>query len=182
MTRRFWAPAITSAMVFSCWGVAGATPALAQPQAACPRAQSPSETITTTVGQQIVFGLESNRTTGYSWQLAQPPDAGVAGLIRSEYVAPAASLPGAGGEECWTFQAVGVGTTTMTLHYLRPFESGVPPARTQTVTVVVQPSAGATTPSQLPRTGGFATYLGPGGLVLGTVLLAVGVWCRRRAR
>jgi predicted secreted protein len=103
----------------------------------CALTPSFEDTLTTTVGEQIAIGLESNQTTGYSWQLAQPPDASVATLVGSQYFPSGSGLPGAGGMDCWTFQATGTGQTTMQLIYSRPFEPSLPPARTRTFTIVV---------------------------------------------
>jgi len=53
--------------------------------------------------------LESNRTTGYQWRPAEPLDERIIRVSRSEYTPFDTSLTGAGGEESWTFYAVGKG-------------------------------------------------------------------------
>ena len=97
--------------------------------------------IVVTPGQSFVIALSSNPTTGYSWQLGQPPDPNIAQFVTSQYVAGSnvgsngQILAGAGGTECWTFQATGAGQTSIVLNYLRPFEHGVPPVQTETFAV-----------------------------------------------
>src|SRR5436190_21347395 len=88
---------------------------LAQDTPPCPDASSPNNLVTVNPGDRFTLGLAANRTTGYSWQLAQPPDASVAQLVGSSYEAPTAAQPGAGGKECWTFNAAAAGTTQLTL-------------------------------------------------------------------
>jgi predicted secreted protein/photosystem II stability/assembly factor-like uncharacterized protein len=130
----------------------GAASALPQDLSGCPDNSSPNSLLTVNAGEQFTLGLPANRSTGYSWQLAQPPDAGVAQLVGSTYEAPTAVRPGAGGKECWTFNAVAAGTTQLTLTYSRPWEHSVPPARSLTFSVVVRgggppPTPGAGGPS-----------------------------------
>jgi inhibitor of cysteine peptidase len=89
-------------------------------------------------GEEFSIALASNRTTGYRWQLVTPLDEQIVKPVGSEYVAPAASRPGAGGEEVWTFRAVGPGKTEIALQYVRPWETGVAPAETARYVVVVR--------------------------------------------
>lgn len=85
-------------------------------------ATDPAQTIVARVGQTFAIALRSNRTTGFSWQLAQPPSAAVQ-TVGSAYEAPA-SLPGAGGQEIWLFRAASAGVASIVLRYVRPFEKG----------------------------------------------------------
>lgn len=95
--------------------------------------------IAATTGETFVLTLDSNPSTGYQWQLATAPDATIVKLVRSEYTAPATQRVGAGGEEVWTFQAVGTGHTTVTLKYVRPWEGNVAPVDQRTFTITVRP-------------------------------------------
>ncbi len=88
-------------------------------------------------GQQFTITLDSNRTTGYSWRLASNTDKAVVGLHSTRYIAPAATMPGAGGKEVWTFEATGKGTAQIHLEYVRPWETPAVAARQETFTVVV---------------------------------------------
>jgi inhibitor of cysteine peptidase len=92
--------------------------------------------ITVALGSEFTIALPSNPTTGFSWQLGQELDGTVLELVGSEYIRGRA-IPGAGGTECWTFRAAGPGETGITLNYLRPWETDVPPAKTAAFTVTV---------------------------------------------
>jgi len=129
--------------------------AKAQQAPGCPDLDDSTAPINTRVGEQFVIGLQSNPTTGYSWQV---DDASLGGNVRkigSEYVqAPSPQGPGgpplagAGGKECITFEATATGTTTLALAYRRPFEPAtVPPAKTKQLKVNVAPGSA---PAQVP--------------------------------
>jgi predicted secreted protein len=89
-------------------------------------------------GSRLRINLESNRSTGYQWRLARPVDQKVIKLVGSGYQSPEVKLPGAGGKEIWTFEAVAPGRTEIAMQYVRPWEKGVPPARTARFSVVVK--------------------------------------------
>ncbi len=89
-------------------------------------------------GREFTITLASNPTTGYSWQLAGAPDEKIAKLVGSKFNAPQTDLVGAPGEEVWTFTAVAPGKTTLTFHYVRPWEKGIPPVEENVVDVTVK--------------------------------------------
>jgi len=89
-------------------------------------------------GNEFSLTLKSNASTGFQWRLAAPLDESILKLVGSEYKASSGRRIGEGGTEVWTFQAVGVGTTSIRLEYLRSWEKGVPPARTAVYSVVVK--------------------------------------------
>ncbi|HEX6291659.1 MAG TPA: protease inhibitor I42 family protein [Herpetosiphonaceae bacterium] len=99
--------------------------------------RDPAQPVDVALGQVFTIRLESNPSTGYQWQLAQPVDESIVKLEGSEYQPPATVLPGAGGTEAWTFRAVGQGETSIALKYIRPWEKETPPAEQQTFAVVV---------------------------------------------
>lgn len=97
-------------------------------------------------GQLLILTLESNPTTGYSWELAEFDEA-VLKLKLYKYV-PHEHAPGqmgVGGEKTWYFQAQSQGSATLHLEYARSWEEGVEPAKTFTVQVTARP------PSLFPR-------------------------------
>lgn len=100
----------------------------------------PSEDIEVAAGEAFTIVLASNATTGYQWQLSRPLDESVVTLVGSEYEGPGglAPAPGAGGQEVWTFQAVGPGTAAIDLGYVRPWEEITSPVDSRTFTVVVK--------------------------------------------
>jgi predicted secreted protein len=79
-------------------------------------------------GDQLTIVLESNVTTGFSWQLEQPLDEEVLVLVDDDYIAPGTDAVGAPGKQELTFEAVGKGTTSIELWYIRPFDSPPDPA------------------------------------------------------
>lgn len=87
----------------------------------------------------LIATLESNPTTGYSWtENASIGDKSVIQQTGHQFQPPAAPMPGAGGKEVWTFKALKTGTSTISMEYRRPFEPGVAPVKTFTLTVVVK--------------------------------------------
>ncbi len=70
-------------------------------------------------GEEFIITLDSNATTGYRWELAQPLDEQIVALLNHEYAASGLPVAGAGGTEHWTFKAVGTGATQIALIYKR---------------------------------------------------------------
>lgn len=98
--------------------------------------------IAATAGQEFSISLESNRTTGYGWQLANPLDETVVTSVKNEYrearqTPGATPMVGVGGKEVWTFRAVKAGKTTIEFKYVRPWEKDQPPAQIRSIPVVI---------------------------------------------
>jgi len=89
------------------------------------------------VGDSFLIRLDSNPTTGYSWELADDYSQAVIELVESTYQAPETQRKGAGGQDLWQFKAVGTGNTRINLRYRRVWEEGVPPIKTQSFEVEV---------------------------------------------
>ena len=89
----------------------------------------PTERLTATVQEEIVISLESNPTTGYSWQLASLWPEGGLTLESHAYLAPQTELVGAGGVEEWKIVPLKSGTYYLYFVYLRPWEKDSPPAK-----------------------------------------------------
>ena len=90
------------------------------------------------VGQQIVIALDGNPSTGFTWE-AKDLDT----TMFEEVGDPAfnSSNPGSvgsGGTLTLTFKALKAGTSNLTLIYHRPWETGVAPIDTFTVTLTVK--------------------------------------------
>jgi inhibitor of cysteine peptidase len=102
------------------------------------------------VDGSLIVTLESNPTTGFKWQYEEEvkdtlhiltgiPDETVLALVGQKFVAPEAGAPpGTGGEEVWTFRAMGKGTTELSMEYSQPWEGGMKAARTFNLTIVVK--------------------------------------------
>jgi|GEM_PF-755820 len=91
-------------------------------------------------GALVTVRLESNATTGFRWELAEPIDEGMLALIESKYTPPEEvekneQTVGAGGVEEWTFETLKPGDTTISMAYSRPWEGGEKGVRTFTLTV-----------------------------------------------
>ena len=79
-------------------------------------------TIDMAVGQVATVRLASNPGTGYRWQTTSDPDARVLIVMDAGYDRPSADAPGAPGQAWWKLRATGVGSTSLTLRYARPWE------------------------------------------------------------
>lgn len=93
-------------------------------------------------GDSLAITLDSNPSTGYSWQLSGLKRAILHQQGEPEYTPPAQPLPGAGGQQTFQFVAVGVGRATLKLVYKRPFEPKAAPAEIFSIQVVVGANAG----------------------------------------
>jgi len=108
--------------------------------AAEPPPQVPHETlppVTAQVGEQFTVALDSNPSTGYSWQIVGF-DQAVVTLLSSEFRRADNPMPGASGRQIWTFKAASKGGTNISLKYIRPWERNTPPAKTASVAVTVK--------------------------------------------
>jgi len=89
------------------------------------------------IGDTFTISLDSNATTGYEWQFSQAIDSLILQLVSSQYEAPASNMVGAGGKQVWKFKALSSGTTSIALKYVRPWETGVTPIKTENFSVTV---------------------------------------------
>jgi inhibitor of cysteine peptidase len=91
-------------------------------------------------GGTLIVALPSNITTGFSWSVSESSSPQLELQGEPQYVPAGSTTPvvGAGGTEVFTFKAAGTGTATLTLEYRRPFEPGVPPEQTFSVTVEIR--------------------------------------------
>ena len=92
------------------------------------------------VGATITVRLNSNPTTGYSWNLADagaPPILQLLGTPRLE--SPTGQPIGAPGTQVYRFKVVSAGQGTLRLLYQRPWEKGIQAARKWEVAVVATP-------------------------------------------
>ena len=92
-------------------------------------------------GQALVVTLESNPTTGYSWQVSEVDQDVLMQIGDPEFKEAAAAegeqVLGAGGTETFYF-ASAAGETTLTLVYHRPWEEDVEPEEVFSVEVIVR--------------------------------------------
>jgi len=101
-------------------------------------ASSSGKQIEIAAGGSFIVTLDSNATTGYSWELKGISNPAILEKTDNKYVAPTSGLMGAGGKEVWTFKALKTGTTTLSMEYSQPWEGGQKGANSFNVTVVVK--------------------------------------------
>ena len=87
-----------------------------------------SQSIAIALHRECIIALQSNPTTGYTWTLSIEP-AGVITTKSKEVIANTSDRVGVGGTTSWLLMANRVGSTTLTFHYQRPWETGVKPTR-----------------------------------------------------
>lgn len=80
--------------------------------------------ITIRRGQQHTLAIESNPSTGYCW--AAEYDEESLTLVSEDYEQKKSDVVGAAGIQKFTFRGLTEGSTTITLHYARPWESRSP--------------------------------------------------------
>ena len=85
--------------------------------------RDPGQQIEIGVGEQFIIALDSNPTTGYSWEAKFDED--FLRLVQDEFKpAEDKDLVGAGGEQRFTFEGANIGKTKVTLTYKRSWEEG----------------------------------------------------------
>ena len=95
------------------------------------------EEISIRPGQILNIELESNPTTGYSWEMVGFSGAGVLGRMGKYDYTPDSDLIGSGGIQTFRFQAKEKGAAKMIFEYRRPWEENVEPVSRYTVRVTV---------------------------------------------
>jgi len=102
---------------------------------------NPKRPVRVKQGENFIISLETNPTTGFVWQFAEPHDKSILTLENVEYVRnddTGITIVGGGGEERWTFKAVAGGETLLSFKYLRPWEKDVPPAKKAVFKVILR--------------------------------------------
>lgn len=86
---------------------------------------NPADTVRVMAGEQFKISLESNPSTGYSWQFTSEFDTTIIVLVGKEYVPDPnpENLVGKGGRDQWLFRGVKGGAMAVSLRYLQPWDS-----------------------------------------------------------
>ncbi len=87
-----------------------------------------SQPIAIALHRECIIALQSNPTTGYTWELSIEPE-GVITTKPKEFIATKSDRVGEGGTTTWLLMANRVGSTTLTFSYQRPWETGAKPTR-----------------------------------------------------
>ena len=72
---------------------------------------------------QFQSDLESNPTTGYSWQWKNKSSVSIVDTFNFQYIPAKTGLMGSGGIERWTFKGIKSGIDSIKLIYCRPWDS-----------------------------------------------------------
>jgi predicted secreted protein len=91
-----------------------------------------------TRGQELVVELPSNRTTGYDWYLSGALPSQLTTASDTYETTSEPGVVGAGGTHVFTYTVAAAGSGTLKLVYVRPWETGVRPAKTFAVTITVR--------------------------------------------
>lgn len=89
-------------------------------------------------GKVITITLESNPTTGFSWQLVGISDKMILEFVKKEYIPNNKKMIGAGGIEKWSFKTLKTGKAVISLVYRRPWEKDIPAQATEEFNVFVK--------------------------------------------
>ncbi|MFN2527840.1 MAG: protease inhibitor I42 family protein [Candidatus Baltobacteraceae bacterium] len=87
-------------------------------------------------GDDFLIAAPANPTTGYSWTV-RVSDPYIVSAEGSAYQGTATVVPGAGGEQVFSFGAQHSGHATISLAYSRPWEKNLKPAKVLLFTVDV---------------------------------------------
>lgn len=101
-----------------------------------PALTDPAQPIEVQAGDVFHIVVDSNPSTGYTWKIVGE----LSGVesVSSEYTADEPVIPGSGGVDVWTFNAVSAGQTQITLGSFPPGADVTEPAQTVTFNVVVK--------------------------------------------
>jgi inhibitor of cysteine peptidase len=95
--------------------------------------------ITAQDGNTIKVTVASNPTTGFKWGVVNISSTDIIEQVGgSDYVPPETSIPGAGGQEVWTFKALKRGTGQISMAYSQPWQGGTKNAWTLDISVTVR--------------------------------------------
>jgi inhibitor of cysteine peptidase len=86
-------------------------------------------------GGKIVINLEGNPSTGYTWEAKDLDTSLLEQVGDPVFISTAPGLVGSGGTLTLTFKSLKAGITSLKLVYHRPWEPGVDPLDTFTITV-----------------------------------------------
>jgi inhibitor of cysteine peptidase len=100
------------------------------------------------IGDEFVVELESNASTGYSWELREPQAIKMVQLRSSVYTAPESEVVGTAGIQTFTFEAVEFGAGVVRLEYIRTFDEVIIPDKVVEYIAIVD---GAPWPPDRPR-------------------------------
>ena len=133
--RRPAAVVLAGALVLALAGGCGGG---AEPSVVRLTEEDAGSTVALAVGDSLVVTLESNASTGYTWEVVAPLPEMLEQEGEPEYLAPEdQDVVGAPGAQEFTFAVVSAGTGALDLAYVRPWEEDVEPEAIYEVTIEV---------------------------------------------
>ena len=132
--KRFAAFVLIAALCLAAAGCQKAQPTAAPSQAMVSAANA-GESVTLAVGGMLTVALPANPSTGYSWVPTNTPEFLFQQGQPTFETSGTANNVGAGGTEVLTFKAVAPGSGTLSLDYLRPWETTGTPVKKFTIKV-----------------------------------------------
>lgn len=101
-----------------------------------PALTDPAQPIEVQAGETFHIVVDSNPSTGYSWDIVGELN-GVE-FVSTEYTADEPVMPGSGGVDVWTFKTTSAGQTQITLGSYPPDPNATEPAQSVTFNIVVK--------------------------------------------
>lgn len=89
------------------------------------------------LGQQLILALDSNPSTGYTWQNKDEAPEVLRSVGAPKFSSKSTAI-GAGGTQQWTYQATRKGSGTLAFVYVRPWETTASPVQSWTADVLVK--------------------------------------------
>lgn len=104
-----------------------------------PKSEKMSADIEVFINKEFTISLNSNPSTGYSWQWVNNTTTAVGKVVGEEFVASNNSnLVGSAGVQKFKFKAIKRGRQVFMFHYIRPWEKGAQPAEKSAFEVEVK--------------------------------------------
>jgi predicted secreted protein len=110
-----------------------------------------NSSVTLNLGDELVVQLQSNASTGYSWQIDYN-NSQLLRLTKSTYEKPNSNLMGAPGSQVFRFRAVGAGGEGLKLSYKRPGQGRWQSGDSFVIMVTVNRGSGPTPKPSLTTT------------------------------
>ena len=95
-------------------------------------------TVNAVAGQELVITLDGNPSTGYTWETKDLDASMFLQVGETQFTSSDPKLVGSGGTQTLTIRMLKAGAATLTLVYHRPWETGVAPAGTFSVELLVK--------------------------------------------
>lgn len=143
MDKKLLLTIISSSLIFSCSNAAinqnlnNPMAPTSSPSAMFVDGKIQSSDIEVTADDEFVLVLDGNATTGYQWVIDNYNKEDI-NFIVSKYENSSDNQAGSAGKYIFTFKALKPCNTSVLMKYLRPWEQGVDPIKTQTFNISVK--------------------------------------------